>query len=248
MPRTARLEIVAGNATGMSILVENELLIGRHAQGAGRLADDAEISRSHARVTLEESGFCAIEDLGSTNGTYVNGLRINSPATLAEGDTIELGSTTLVVRELPVDGDEAPTADAPAGNAPAGDALTGDAPRGATMASVPALSESDAPGAVLDDAPTEAQAPAGGGPADDHEPGMFIGLAPAVEELAAAGGLPGDQDEPGEQTRRGPSPLRLGFEIDFDAQEARIFLSDDGDLMRIGFAGGEWQITLPPAP
>jgi predicted component of type VI protein secretion system len=98
---TARLEVVAGKAIGMSILVDDELLIGRHADGAGRLAEDEEISRSHARLSLDRSGFCAIEDLGSTNGTYVNGLRIKGPQTLSEGDTVEVGGTTLVVRDLP---------------------------------------------------------------------------------------------------------------------------------------------------
>ncbi|HUA72485.1 MAG TPA: FHA domain-containing protein [Solirubrobacteraceae bacterium] len=98
----ARLEVVAGRAIGMSILLDDELLIGRHADGAGRLADDDEISRSHARISLDRSGFCAIEDLGSTNGTFVNGLRIAGPQTLSVGDTIEVGATTLVVRELPI--------------------------------------------------------------------------------------------------------------------------------------------------
>jgi pSer/pThr/pTyr-binding forkhead associated (FHA) protein len=98
----ARLEVVAGRAIGMWILIDDELLIGRHAEGAGRLADDEEISRSHARLSLDRTGFCAIEDLGSTNGTYVNGLRITGPETLSEGDTIEVGATTLVVRELPI--------------------------------------------------------------------------------------------------------------------------------------------------
>src|SRR5271165_908454 len=98
----ARLEVVAGRAIGMSILLDDELLIGRHADGAGRLADDDEISRSHARISLDRSGFCAIEDLGSTNGTFVNGLRISGPQTLSVGDTIEVGGTTLVVRELPI--------------------------------------------------------------------------------------------------------------------------------------------------
>jgi pSer/pThr/pTyr-binding forkhead associated (FHA) protein len=97
----ARLEVVAGNASGMSIVVEDELFIGRETDGAGRLAEDDEISRQHARVTLDHSGVCAIEDLGSTNGTFVNGLRITAPKTLCEGDTIELGGTTLVVREIP---------------------------------------------------------------------------------------------------------------------------------------------------
>lgn len=99
---SARLEVVAGRAIGMSILLDDELLIGRHADGAGRLADDEEISRSHARITLDRSGFCAIEDLGSTNGTFVNGLRITGPQTLSVGDTVEVGGTTLVVRELPI--------------------------------------------------------------------------------------------------------------------------------------------------
>jgi len=103
---TARLEVVAGRAIGMSILLDDELLIGRHAEGAGRLADDDEISRSHARVSLDRSGFCAIEDLGSTNGTFVNGLRIAGPQTLSVGDTIEVGGTTLVVRELPIPASE----------------------------------------------------------------------------------------------------------------------------------------------
>lgn len=101
-PAIARFEVVAGRAIGMSILLDDELLIGRHADGAGRLADDDEISRSHARISLDRSGFCAIEDLGSTNGTFVNGLRIAGPQTLSVGDTIEVGGTTLVVRELPV--------------------------------------------------------------------------------------------------------------------------------------------------
>ncbi|HTP20456.1 MAG TPA: FHA domain-containing protein [Solirubrobacteraceae bacterium] len=102
----ARLEVVAGRAIGMSILLDDELLIGRHADAAGRLADDEEISRSHARISLDRSGFCAIEDLGSTNGTFVNGLRITGPQTLSVGDTIEVGGTTLVVRELPIPASE----------------------------------------------------------------------------------------------------------------------------------------------
>src|SRR5207245_1480962 len=66
-----------------------------------RLAEDEEISRAHARITLEPSGACEIEDLGSTNGTYVNGMRISRAEELSVGDTIEMGQTTLAVRELP---------------------------------------------------------------------------------------------------------------------------------------------------
>jgi pSer/pThr/pTyr-binding forkhead associated (FHA) protein len=93
------LDVVAGRAVGTTIAVEDELLIGREAQGAGQLADDDEISRSHARVSLD-GAVCVIEDLGSTNGTFVNGLRISAPQVLEAGDTIELGESTLVVRDM----------------------------------------------------------------------------------------------------------------------------------------------------
>jgi hypothetical protein len=101
MTRGARLEVVAGKAQGLTLEVQDDLLIGRHAEGPGRLAEDDELSRSHARISVEGTGICAIEDLGSTNGTFVNGLRIVTLQTLSEGDTIEMGGSTLVVRALP---------------------------------------------------------------------------------------------------------------------------------------------------
>lgn len=97
----ARLEVLSGKAAGQSLFVTDELIIGRFAEGPGQLGGDEEISRSHARLSVDPSGFCAIEDLGSTNGTYVNGLRISAPQTLSEGDTIEFGGTTVVVQKLP---------------------------------------------------------------------------------------------------------------------------------------------------
>jgi predicted component of type VI protein secretion system len=98
---SARIEVVAGNAAGTWLDVTDELLIGRHADGLGRLGDDEEISRYHARVSLDAGQLCVVEDLGSTNGTFVNGLRISGPQTLKPGDAIELGGSTLVLRELP---------------------------------------------------------------------------------------------------------------------------------------------------
>jgi len=57
---------------------------------------DGEISREHARV-VQRGGYYWIEDVGSTNGTFVNGLRIFSPQLLRPGDEIRLGQTTLRV-------------------------------------------------------------------------------------------------------------------------------------------------------
>lgn len=95
-----RLEVISGVAPGETLVVEDELVIGRHATGAGRLSEDEEISRQHARISREATGNYAIEDLGSSNGTFVNGLRIQSPRVLALGDSIETGATTMVVKAI----------------------------------------------------------------------------------------------------------------------------------------------------
>ena len=95
-----RLEVIAGNAAGTIIHVEDDLVVGRYAAGAGQLAEDSEISRQHAHITREASGEFAIEDLGSSNGTFVNGLKLATPHLLSEGDSIEVGATTLVVQSI----------------------------------------------------------------------------------------------------------------------------------------------------
>jgi hypothetical protein len=93
-----RLKVTAGNAAGAEIEVRDELLLGRSAPEPGKLGDDLEISREHARVTRAGTGDYLLEDLGSRNGTYINGRRISSAEALAVGDKIEVGQTTLVVQ------------------------------------------------------------------------------------------------------------------------------------------------------
>jgi predicted component of type VI protein secretion system len=64
--------------------------------------NDPQISRQHARIT-PQGGLMVLEDLGSTNGTMVNGLRIAGPHTLAHGDQIGLGdNVTLIFHGRPV--------------------------------------------------------------------------------------------------------------------------------------------------
>jgi serine/threonine-protein kinase len=89
------LRVTAGPAAGEEIEVADELLIGRHATGPGRLGEDSEISRQHARVARGGAGY-TIQDLGSTNGTFVDGRRIEQPEPLSGGEVIEVGGTTLV--------------------------------------------------------------------------------------------------------------------------------------------------------
>src|SRR3954466_16119414 len=91
------LQIVAGNATGSNIALENELVIGRSTPGLGSLGGDSEISRVHARVYHDPSGQLTVEDLGSTNGTFVNGKPTSAPPPLRPGDELRVGQTTLGV-------------------------------------------------------------------------------------------------------------------------------------------------------
>ena len=96
-----RLRVVEGRAVGSYVPLEHdELRIGRAESGIGKLDDDPEISRSHARVSRAADGALNVEDLGSKNGTFVNGDRIEGARRLQPGDRIRLGSTTLEVSEI----------------------------------------------------------------------------------------------------------------------------------------------------
>jgi pSer/pThr/pTyr-binding forkhead associated (FHA) protein len=113
---TLVLRATGGNAAGTVITVTDEFQIGRQAPGDGKLGNDIEISRRHARITREPDGRFVIEDLGSTNGTFVNGERVTTRP-LAPHDVIEMGDTRLLVlhpAEAPAM-DEPPKQEGPAG-------------------------------------------------------------------------------------------------------------------------------------
>jgi predicted component of type VI protein secretion system len=76
--------------------------IGR--EGCDITVPDPEMSRRHA-VIRRLDGQVAIEDVGSTNGTYVNGQRIAGVAPLREGDVVRLGNTTLRLQQPPATGE-----------------------------------------------------------------------------------------------------------------------------------------------
>jgi pSer/pThr/pTyr-binding forkhead associated (FHA) protein len=96
----ARLRVVSGPAAGRTVDVEEEIVIGREDSDLD--IDDLELSRRHA-IVRRFANRLQVEDLGSTNGTFVDGNRIAEPTLLGGGAEIKIGTTVLVVEGvLPV--------------------------------------------------------------------------------------------------------------------------------------------------
>lgn len=81
---------------GKELEIQDVSVLGRSAD-ADVLLDDPYASDFHMRLVAQENGL-VLHDLGSTNGTYVNGRRVTAPATLRRGDSIQVGKTVMEVR------------------------------------------------------------------------------------------------------------------------------------------------------
>ncbi len=89
------LRLTTGAEKGRTIALEDGVVIGRSAHGSF-LVEELSVSRRHARVERTTFDQLMIEDLGSGNGTFVNGARISSQV-LSAGDVVQLGYVTFVV-------------------------------------------------------------------------------------------------------------------------------------------------------
>lgn len=104
-----RLVIRRGAGAGKDHALSGACVVGRHASAQFVLGDPL-VSRNHFRV-LHEDGTWMIYDLGSRNGTLVNGARVTSRP-LADGDRIVAGATELefVQKDMPAATGGAPAA------------------------------------------------------------------------------------------------------------------------------------------
>jgi S-DNA-T family DNA segregation ATPase FtsK/SpoIIIE len=85
--------ITSGPRTGERHLLRNGYLIGKQP-GCDLIIEDGYTSSMHAQISMDDNGVCKLYDRGSTNGTYVNGVRITDSA-LQHGITIRIGSTEM---------------------------------------------------------------------------------------------------------------------------------------------------------
>lgn len=88
------LTVIAGpNAGATFTLLVSETILGRDP-GADIVVEDPSASRRHARITRDDRAHHFVEDLGSTNGTFVSGRRVRRAA-LSTGDRLQLGRDTI---------------------------------------------------------------------------------------------------------------------------------------------------------
>ena len=95
--RSKELVLIRGDdVSGETFKVEDVLMLGRSPQ-ADIVVDDPYASEFHMRFVSGDEGM-VLHDLGSTNGTYVNGRRVTAPQVLVKGDAVQVGKTVLEVR------------------------------------------------------------------------------------------------------------------------------------------------------
>ena len=93
-PAGPRLRIVEpAELAGHTFDLSSELTVGR-AAGCQVTLDDTFVSQMHARV-FQREGQVLVEDLGSTNGTYLNRQKVTGPVALRPGDELQIGNTVM---------------------------------------------------------------------------------------------------------------------------------------------------------
>jgi hypothetical protein len=201
--------VVEGPNQGMEFELSGSTTVGRDPS-AGLVIDDAEASRRHASLSLDGENVM-VEDLGSTNGTFVNGKRLTAAHTLMEGEKLRIGTTVFELRAAPAQatrvGTDLPDLDdiqvtAPrnvpdfAKDEPATGPPTEQQPPAAPVPSAPPPSSGPpaGPPAFEPPPPSAPPPPAGGPPPPPSSPppsfGPLPGAAPATAPPAPAYGGP----------------------------------------------------------
>lgn len=96
-PPTRLVVVEPADRAGTEYALGEELTLGR-AGGCSIVLDEQYVSQVHARVFIRD-GSLFVEDLGSTNGTYVGSRRITQPTAISLGTRVRIGKTILELRK-----------------------------------------------------------------------------------------------------------------------------------------------------
>lgn len=224
------LQVISGPAAGQEFEIDSELVIGRRDADLA-IADD-ELSRRHAAVRPAEQGV-VVEDLGSLNGTFLDGERIQGAVTLTADATVRVGRSEMRLRLAEVEVPEAgPQQD-----------ISGDAGRTRLASTVPppadAPASADAPTPTAEPEPepipqpqvtrvrpvpdADAQAPADGEPppaAPEPIPQPQVTRVRPVAPAEAADSAPAAEPEPAPSAIPQPQVTRVRAVPDSEPQPA----------------------------
>ena len=92
---TWKIHAITGDLTGQEISIDRDMVVGRH-QAADIVLQAAEISRKHAAFLLKD-GALWVQDLGSSNGTFVNDVQIEQATLLKQDDIVQFASLKFSV-------------------------------------------------------------------------------------------------------------------------------------------------------
>lgn len=99
------LKVIAGPNAGAEIGIEKgrSYVVGKDSESCDIVFQDMSVSRNHARISVDSEGIIELEDLGSKNGTVVNGIPISEKKIVTPQDLIAMGTTIFLIidREAP---------------------------------------------------------------------------------------------------------------------------------------------------
>ncbi|MCN9242089.1 FHA domain-containing protein [Streptomyces sp. RY43-2] len=94
-----KLVVSEGSLTGTTVALQGQTITLGRAHDSTIVLDDDYASSRHARIYPDQNGQWIVEDLGSTNGTYLNRSRLTTPTPIPPGAPIRIGKTVIELRK-----------------------------------------------------------------------------------------------------------------------------------------------------